>query len=295
VLLKRFRPARPDHPNVWPNLFIVGAPKAGTTSLWEYLRHHPQVHMSAVKEPYFFDLPDPAQPGAIKDPKRYIRLFARGRDKAVRGEATPSYLSDPRAPEAIKELVPDARIVIVLRDPVARTYSAYLQQLRFDEDRPLLEVVRAEAATGFAKHGLPSPILGRSFYAKPVERYLTLFDGNVAVLFYEELAADARGELRKVLEFVGVDPTFAETASMDVQNPFSVPRNAVFRRLFRSPRARRAGRALVPLVHRASVSTALVKPAPKPEMDAAARNALVDLFEPERERLRELLGRPVTW
>jgi sulfotransferase family protein len=288
-------PTSPSHDRQWPNLFIVGAPKCGTTALWEYLRQHPQIYMSPVKEPYFFTSPDPTQPGAIRDQEDYLDLFDKGRDKPVRGEASPLYLSDPQAPYAIKDAVPDAKVVIALREPVARTYSAYLQQIRYGEDRTLVSVISDEINNGHASNGLPSAIVGRSFYADGVERYLSLFGSDVFVMFFEDLAREPRAVLRALFAFVGVDVSVADRVSIEVSNPFSVPRNALSGRLLRSPRARWVGRAVVPVAHRYRFSSMLLKPARKPPIDEKARTMLAELFEPDNERLRMAVGRSLPW
>src|SRR5437763_505157 len=124
------RRARREHESVsaargndarWPNLFVVGAPKAGTTSLWLYLDRHPDIWMAPVKEPQFFS-------GLWYDQDSYLRLFAPGARFKLRGEASPSYLAKAGVAEASKRVSPDARIVIMLRDPVERAYSKYPQE-----------------------------------------------------------------------------------------------------------------------------------------------------------------------
>jgi GT2 family glycosyltransferase len=250
--------------------------------------------MSAVKEPYFFDVADPAQPGAIKDEARYLALFA-GALTPLRGEASPSYLSDVKAPGAIHALIPDAKIIAVLRDPVARTYSAYLQQLRFGESRGFVEVVRDEIARDGVSEGIATPILGRSFYAAPVERYLSLFGSNVLVLIYEDVFEDDRKHMRKLLEFLGVETSYADHVRFRLDNPDAVPRNPMFRMLFASRQARSAGRAVVPVLHRARVAQALLKSAQKPAMDPRARRLLEDVFKPDIHALEDLLDRSLPW
>src|SRR5882672_9220913 len=113
-----------------PNFFIVGAPKAGTTSLYYYLSHHPEVFMSPVKEPNFFSYDETVKQNLYHKEKgvgkfeEYRQLFAssNGHHKAI-GEASVSYLFYPSVPQRIHELVPKAKIIISLRNPVERAYS----------------------------------------------------------------------------------------------------------------------------------------------------------------------------
>ena len=117
-----------------PDFFIFGAPKAGTTALHAALAEHPQLFMSPVKEPKFYlcdgPPPDHGGPGDahsyrewIWRPEEYERLFDAAPPGTLRGESTPFYLSDLAAHRRVHRAVPDARLVVVLRDPVDRAYS----------------------------------------------------------------------------------------------------------------------------------------------------------------------------
>ena len=113
---------------VWPNLFIVGAAKAGSTSLYNYLKNIPGIYMSPIKEPNFFAEMTHNNPvwSTIDDKEKYLRLFHKVRDEKIIGEASVSYLHDLNAPRRIHQRVPDSRIIICLRDPVERGFSHYL-------------------------------------------------------------------------------------------------------------------------------------------------------------------------
>jgi hypothetical protein len=115
--------------NKWPNFFIVGAPKAGTTSLHAQLQSVPGIFMSRIKEPNYFSrtlIPDDHQVRPIRDSQKYLQLFDGVTSEAVVGEASPTYLADPDAPRLIHDVSPEARILISLRDPVERAFSHYL-------------------------------------------------------------------------------------------------------------------------------------------------------------------------
>jgi sulfotransferase family protein len=81
-----------------PNLFIVGAPRCGTTSLWSYLKDHPDIFMSAEKELYFFDSDLWAREAWAPTLEQYLANFSAATDERIIGEATPSYLRSKRAP-----------------------------------------------------------------------------------------------------------------------------------------------------------------------------------------------------
>jgi hypothetical protein len=119
-----------------PNFLIIGAAKSGTTSLHHYLKQHPQVYMSQIKEPSFFAFEGtkPAIPGPwkrwaahnfITDIQAYRSLFQGVSDEVAIGEASTIYLVHPTAPQRIRHYVPDAKLIAILRDPAERAYSNY--------------------------------------------------------------------------------------------------------------------------------------------------------------------------
>ncbi|NEO53881.1 MAG: sulfotransferase [Okeania sp. SIO3B5] len=121
-----------------PNFLMIGAPKAGTTSLYEYLKQHPQVYLSEIKEPHFFSFEGRTQ--GFNDPSRanfirkkvtkiedYKKLFEEVKDEVAIGEASTSYIYIPEAVERIKKYVPDVKIIAILRNPADRAFSHYLQ------------------------------------------------------------------------------------------------------------------------------------------------------------------------
>ena len=175
----------------WPNLFIVGAPKGGTTTLWRYLDQHPDVFMSPAKEPNFFL--DPTPPVRVPTEEAYLGLFAGAGDETWLGEASGRYFSDPTTPGLIKARVPDARIMIALRDPVERAYSSYWHDVKFGiESRPFPRSLTSSSTTRGVPVGADPEkkhvYLG--FYSQHVARFLDVFGDAVRVGFLEDLHAD---------------------------------------------------------------------------------------------------------
>ena len=114
-----------------PDFFIVGAPKAGTTSLYFYLEQHPEIFMSAVKETNYFSYEATVKQNlyynerGINDWEEYLKLFSEAGKKKAIGEASVSYLFYPEVAEAIKAKFPEGKIIIMLRNPVERALSHY--------------------------------------------------------------------------------------------------------------------------------------------------------------------------
>jgi hypothetical protein len=279
-----------------PNLFVVGAAKAGTTSLWAHLRSHPDVFMCQPKEPHFFSCGGlgPLQI-SIKEPEPYARLFAPGARKRYRGEASPSYLWDPETPARIKAAVPDARIVVSLRDPVDRAWSNYVmsRSLGF-EHRSFAQALDEELTHGAEIAAQPSPYIFRGRYAEQLERYLELFGDATIVLWFDELAADVRGTMRMVFERLGIDPRPADRLDPAPVIPHLRPRSGAADVLLRVPGARRSAGAILRGRLRRLVEAAVFEHV-KPELDPEIRRMLRDVFAPHDDRLRALVGRALPW
>lgn len=204
-----------------PNLFVVGAPKCGTTSLCHYLGLHPQIFVSRIKEPLFFcdDLPHEDVYRRTADPDSYLALFEPGTNAKWRGEGTIWYLMSSTAARRIRKCSPGARIIIVLRNPVDMVSSLHAQFLFSGNEniRSFEKAYAAQAARAkghripwraHAPFGLLYTRVGR--YADQVERYLETFPSHqVKVLIFEELFADIAVGYRETLHFLDVDAGFA--------------------------------------------------------------------------------------
>jgi sulfotransferase family protein len=284
----------------WPNLFLVGAAKAGTTSLYRELARHPAIYMSPMKEPHFFSRIEPASSWNaffphVTDEDEYLALFEGAANQEVLGEASTSYLWDRHAAERIKRVVPEARILIMLRDPVNRAYSHYWNDVREGlEKRSFLEALVEEERSGPGAWGASSLYIDCGRYADQVARYLDEFGDRVHVLFFEDFVRDMASRVADVHSFLGVRPAAAGAAPRRL-NLASLPRNKLSGALFASGRLRRVVRATVPPSVRGRLRGALLKQATPPPMEPAARTLLTEIYGPDVARLAERLGRPLPW
>ncbi len=193
-----------------PTFFLVGAPKAGTTSLFRYLGRHPEIGVASVKEPCFFAPEVPVAP-AIEPHRRtwdaYLALFEHSLNKRVIGEGSVAYLGSLTAASAIRARIPDARIIMMLRDPAERLFAHYSAAriggatIRTFEDW-LADEQRLE--------GERSPVYGAVWagrYATHLTRYQTHFPAErIHVEFYEDFTRDPDAVLARLFLFLGVDP-----------------------------------------------------------------------------------------
>jgi hypothetical protein len=291
----------------WPNFFIVGAAKAGTTSLYAYLRQHPEIFMPEdVKEPHYFAEVRPsraqryASPVYISDRDAYLRLFRAGKHHRAIGEASPSYLWCEDAPARIHAVAPEARIIITLRDPVERAYSHYLMDYREGAQHlPFFDALQADWLSPEKGWAVSNLYVELGFYARQIERYLRLFgEDRVHILFHDDLRRLAQGDrqvLADILRFLDVDVgALAGIDTTRVENGFAAPRAEWARRIAGAHWARWIGNTFVP--HRLGAfifNRFFVKPSASPPMDPRARTWLTNLFEPEIRAVESLLGRPL--
>lgn len=172
-----------------PNMLIIGAPKSGTTSLYQYISGHPQVYMSPIKEPFFFasDNGRLDYPGtqvllpfgaSITTPNAYEALFAGATSQhCIIGEASATYLYNSNTPARIKRLIPSVKMIAILRHPVERAFSQFMDNRR-DGREPMLDFARALAVEDERiRRGWRLTVHYRAmgFYFQQLTRYYSLF------------------------------------------------------------------------------------------------------------------------
>jgi hypothetical protein len=277
----------------WPNLFVVGVVRGGTTSLWGYLQQHPEIYMSPVKEPHFFTKAGSKLAPHYATERNYLALFSGARER-FRGEASASYFGDAASPRAIKRVSPDAKILVILRDPVERAYSHYWHAVgNGRETRDFADAVQDELA-GHRPEGT-EPYVRRGFYCEALRRYLDLFGDSVLVLFLEDLSREPATTLHGVFRFLGVDPEFADRVVVERRNEARLPRGRVSSRVLRSGLARRVAAGIVPHKLRPSVESLLSTKPAHPPLTPEMRGLLAGIYAPDEEELRSILGRPLPW
>ena len=293
-----------------PDVLIVGAPKAGTTALHAALARHPQVYASPVKEPKYYmcaDAPPPAYSGPgdghsqqewVWRRDEYAALFAAAPPGTLRLESTPFYLYLAAARRRIAEELPDARLLVVIRDPIDRAYSNWMH-LWVDGLEPITDFAAAwdaedeRVAAGWAPFWHYRR-LGR--YGEQLADLLDRVDRDrVLVLRYWQLVSRPVETLNRVARFLGIAEDRITTVPPDNSRPFVRPgvRTAVLGRAIRAGAA--AGRLFPPHVWR-QVSRPLVAalqlggPTQRPRLAPGQRERLMADCLDDITRLEQVLG-----
>lgn len=291
----------------WPNFFIVGAQKAGTSSLNSLLGGIPEIYMSPLKEPNYFS---PNSPNRAREKKRYLGFFRGVTDEIAIGEASPSYLWDPDSPKLIHDAIPEARIIISLRDPVQRAYSQYLMRTRpqkstgiAKETRTFMEAIRADYdqfLSNVKREGMSGRYIELGLYSGQVKRYFDRFEPEkVRVLIFEELIQDIKATVIDLIDFLGVSRP-ANLSLGSVQNTFGAhharPTNAITGKILRSSTIRRAARFIVPEPIRRTIREMfLIREPPKPSIPEEGKKFLHEIYKEDVQKLSRLLGRSLPW
>jgi len=224
---------------ILPNFLIIGAGKSGTTSLNEYLNQHPDIFMSAVKEPNYFayagksadDFSDESTvqhfKNSITEISRYEALFAEAALESAIGEVSNTYLYTESALNNIKNTLPDVRLIVILRQPAQRLFSRYTHLLR-DNKMPSnsFEDVFDRKSVWWERPDLVT----EGFYAKHLERFYKVFPANkIKVLFFEDLKNSPQDLLNELTDFLKV--TRFQFASFTSFNKSGKIKNKAFDKL----------------------------------------------------------------
>lgn len=289
-----------------PDFFIVGAPRCGTTAMYEYLRQHPQVFMPEHKEPLYFGSDLTHLHGRLSETD-YIDLFKHARAGQRVGEASTWYLFSKMAAREIRDFAPNGQIIIMLRNPVEVMYSLH-GELLFYRAEPIQDFEEALAAEEDRKQGRRLGPRGRGEmlyyrdtvrFTEQVERYLTEFGRDrVKIIIIDDFAQDPATSLRDVLRFLGVDDTFRPqftrvNESKRLVTPF-------LQELIVRPPAPLA--RLVPLLRRtrlahqirAALLSANSRATKRAPMAPELRRRLTEELGPEVQRLGVLIGRDLS-
>ncbi|NJL02683.1 MAG: sulfotransferase [Spirulinaceae cyanobacterium RM2_2_10] len=296
-----------------PNFLLIGAPKAGTTALHEYLKQHPEIYMSPVKEPNFFAFegkqPDFCGPrderawtnqGSIVNRSDYEALFADAGDAIARGESSTLYLYVPETPQRIHYYTPDIKLIAILRHPVDRAFSNYLHLRR--DGREWLEDFEAallKSEERAKQYWSPAwHYYQVSLYSEQVQRYQQLFPSErFKIYLYEDWKDNPDHFLRDVCQFLGVDDRFRPDMSVKHNtSPHVFKNNMLVDLLLRDNPLKTLARTLLPASIRKPLSTQIFRRnmSQPPRLSPELRQKLIPYFQDDILRLQDLIGRDLS-
>ncbi len=288
-----------------PDFLIVGAPKSGTTAMCHYLAQHPEIFMPA-KECHFFGS-DLIAPKRIKTVDEYIALFRDGQNLLC-GESSVWYLFSQQAASEIFAHNPEAKIIIMIRNPVDLVYSLHNQRVYIGVE-DVEDFEQAIALDDERRQGFHLPRNGQHLqqlnyhdavlFSEQIQRYLQVFGReHVHIIIYDDLRHHTAGVYRNVLSFLEVDPDFQ--ANFQVVNPSKYVRSKSLRTFIRNAPepVQLLVKRIVPVGMRNYIRSTIMRintrVQHRPPMPMDVRKRLQETFSSEVERLSVLIERDLT-
>ncbi len=292
-----------------PNFLIVGAAKAGTTSIYQYLKQHPEVYMSSIKEPKYFsslclDLPlkGSGDRGIGQEYGlswyEYLELFANVEEEKTVGEASADnlYYHDRVIP-FIKNHLGDIKIIIVLRNPVERAFSAYTHLTRDGrETLSFEEALEVEKTRKQENYSFIWFYQDAGFYYSGVKAYIDAFGKDmIKIYFSQDLSNDAVCLMQDIYGFLGVYSTFVPQIRR--YNVSGIPKSQFLQRFLNKPTTVKSlAKRLIPeIVMNNLVLELRNRNLKKPEMLPETRRQLVKVYREDIERLENLIERDLSF
>jgi hypothetical protein len=293
-----------------PNAVIIGAPKSGTTSLYFYLRQHPDIFLPKKKELHYFSYDllakNTAGPGdknalsTLCDTWRaYVQHYTNVNHQSIVAEVSPSYLYFSETSERIREKLGRVRIVALLRNPAERAFSQYMHLKRANRERlSFFEALQVEEQRRLAGWGDMWRYAESSLYATRIKRYIEVFgEHNVKILLSEEFFSHPIRVSQDLFAFFDVDSAFVPDVSR-AYNRTGTPRFGFLAdALVKRNLLRILARRLIPERPRRSLRSFLidVNKGDKGEIDSESRTYLQSVFREDILELERILGRKTHW
>ncbi len=302
----------------YPDFLIIGAAKAGTTSLVEYLKQHPDIYFSPIKEPHFFstdirpehfnkryyenivmDLERYFDQKSLKeifeayvrDKKQYLQLFEDAKPDQVKGEASTTYLYSKEAAENIRKTIPGAKIIAILRNPLERAFSHYQMALKFGFTAlPFLEAIKEDQAKAEKGWGISELFLESGLYYEALKRYFDRFPRDqIQVIFQEHLSRETEGTLQQLTEFLNVADFSFDTGL--THNKAGIPRFRVINEALNKMGLRMKLAKLLPTPLKERLkSLYLKKPNHSIDDEPEAKQFLLDFYQEDIRKTEKLLN-----
>lgn len=303
-----------------PNFLIIGAAKAGTTSLYKYLKQHPEIYMSPLKETGFFflenlnkdefdreiaqmprELRDESiayykyriQRGGITNIEDYLKLFEDVSTEKAIGEATPGYMYYPIAVEKIKYYVPNAKLIAILRNPADRAYSAFLHRVKSGRE-PIKDFQQALDREDISNRYVWSGFrhyVRQGFYYEQLKAYFETFDSSqIKIYLNEDLAKNTQIIMQDIFLFLGVNENcIIDTSTKHLVS--AMPKNKLIHDFLTKPNPiTNVAKALLPYeLGRRMKRNIINQNMTKPPFPAHIRQHLIEIYREDILKLQDLI------
>lgn len=294
-----------------PNFLIMGAARAGTTSVYRYLRQHPQVYMSDIKEPWFFALENEAvsftgpsaqyfRKNAVTKLAQYEALFDGVTDRLAIGEASTMYMYSRRACERIRHHIPGAKLIVMLRHPAERAFSHFLHEVQRRRE-PLADfggALGAEAERMAMGWGFPYAYRDIGFYYRQLKVYFDSFPREqIGIWLFDDLEADTDRVMADIMRFIGVEPIAVDTSMHhNVARSISLPRSTALSTLICEENAvKKLAQSFIPATLRGRGRRILQRLNQKrPLVRRSVRRELINGYRDDILKLQSLIQRDLS-
>ncbi|MBV71426.1 MAG: hypothetical protein CMH52_08745 [Myxococcales bacterium] len=270
-----------------PDFCIIGSQKSGTSSLWHVLRQHPDLYLPEKKELNFFFLDREFRKGL----SYYSSYFKEATPKQKCGEVSPGYFCNARAPERLARVLPSAKLIVILRDPVHRAYSQYWDNRRWlAERRSFADYLRKPMHQAF-KVGRTN-YFSRGCYSLYLKRYLTHFRRDkLLILWFSDLRENPQHVYKQCFDFLGVDDTVDVSTHMAPVNARSLFNNPFYKFIFHRPKLSRLVPSFIKRLLRFGRQLPF-KPEPIP---SEVESKLREFYQPFDRELAKLTEQSPPW
>ena len=283
----------------YPDFFIVGGSRCGTTSLYSYLKQHPDVFLPERKEPHYYSSQSTPLPywllplKSIITKQDYLQLFEDSKENMIVGDASSTYLMNLDAPKLIFEDNPNAKIIISLRNPIDRTYTAYLAQYRSgNEKRSFGESIRRDFSAITGEELQRQSALNSDYYEYVKNYYHYFPKEHIKIIIFEEFIKNPKQTMKELLHFLNLSTEL--NIKYEQYNEFKFPKNEVSKAIVNNRFIVNISLALIPAKIRHYIFRRLVTRT-KPLMLEKDRDFLKEKYVMGVKKLESLLNKNIPW
>lgn len=302
-----------------PNFFIVGCVKGGTTSMHHYLGQHPDIYLTPIKETNYFSRKDidaknfredyavdikinlkkyfedrplkPVHIAHINETKDYLELFSESKNEKILGEICNSYLICPSTAEEIQRSCPDAKIAMVLRNPVDRAFSQYLMNIKEAKsiNSSFIEEIEKDDKNEKKGWGVSHQYLELGLYYQQVKKYVDLFPKEqIKIIFYDDYRVSPKKILDELCDFLNIDNKFDFDVSLNL-NEKGAPNFKYFNYLLTRLGVVKMVKPLFSKEMKRRLFSVLFSQKKLPKIQQAERDFLIDYYKKDISQLSKLI------